>query len=127
MFRKKNKYHAKPTNGFPSKLESAVYDILFLREKMGEISNIKRQQTVVLQHGGKAKRIAIKIDFTFVKKATGVLWAAEAKGISTGEWRLKLKLWREVMPMPLELWKGDYRRPKLVEIIEAAPDEDKND
>lgn len=116
---KRNKYKAVKTgDGFPSKLEAAVYQKLKDREFLGEIKDIKRQQSIVLQEGDKLKRIAIKIDFTFVNRLTGKTWAVEAKGVSTGEWRLKLKLWRDKMPMPLELWKGHWQNPKLVEVIE---------
>lgn len=114
MFRA-NKYNAKPCRGFPSKLEAAVYDILILREKSGEISDIKRQQTVVLQEGSRDVRIAWKVDFSFVKKTELVY--AEAKGIETMDYRLKLKLWRKNPPATLEIYKGDYRRVKLIETI----------
>lgn len=116
---KRNKYKAARTNGLSSKLESAVYDLLKLREKAGEIKDIKLQQTVVLQEGGKDVRIAWKVDFSFINKATEGLEYAEAKGIETGDYRIKLKLWKKNPPAPLEIWKGDYRRPKLVEKIKC--------
>lgn len=116
---KRNKYMAVRTNGLSSKLEAAVYNILLLRQKAGEIKDIKLQQTVVLQEGGREVRIAWKVDFSFVNKSTGGLEYVEAKGIETSDYKLKLKLWKKNPPAPLEIWKGDYRRPKLVEKIEC--------
>lgn len=120
MFRRRsrfNKYNAKRTaNGFPSKLEESVYNMLKLREAAGEISDIKRQQVVVLQEGDKDTKINWKVDFSFLKN--GVRCYAEAKGVETGEYVLKLKLWRKLKPAPLEIWKGSYQRPYLAERIE---------
>ncbi len=129
MFITKNNYKAKPTNGFPSKLENAVHDILLLRQRAGEIRDIKRQQAVILQDGPKEQRISWKVDFSFeelsmsdiglgVYEKTWRTVYCEAKGIATADFLLKLKLWRKKRPYPLEIWKGDYRRPKLVERIE---------
>lgn len=118
-----NKYKAKPTNGFPSKLEAAVHDVLLLREKCGEISDIKRQQQVVLQEGARDVRISWRLDFSFVEKATGQIAYAEAKGIENADYKLKLKLWRANPPARLYIYKGDYKRPKLVEVIEPKQKE----
>lgn len=94
-----------------------MYGILQLRERAGEISDIKRQQTVVLQDGPREVRITWKVDFSFIEK--GELVYAEAKGVETADYKLKLKLWRKLKPAPLEIYKGHYRRPVLVERIEA--------
>lgn len=122
MIFSRNKYKAKPTNGFPSKLESAVHDILLIRQKLGEIKDIKRQQSVVLQDGPKEVRINWKVDFSFEERIGNTtsfkLVYAEAKGIETMDFKIKLKLWRKKIPAPLEIYKGDYRRPKMVERIE---------
>ena len=122
FYKNRNKYGAKRTNGFPSKLESAVYDILCLRERAKEICDIKRQQAVVLQDGAKDVRISWKIDFAFTNKKTGKLIYCEAKGIRTNDFILKLKLFRKNPPADLEIWQGDYRRPKLIEIIRGNYD-----
>lgn len=115
-FKKKDhKYGAKATNGFPSKLESALNDLLVLREKAGEISELKRQQTVVLQDGPSDVRIAWKVDFSFIEN--GELCYAEAKGIETGEYILKLKMWRYQRPHKLYIFKGSHLRLNLVETI----------
>lgn len=123
-FRKKagSKYNAKPTNGFPSKLEAAVHMLLTIREKAGEISDIRRQQSVVLQEGPPTVRIAWKVDFSFIETKTGERVYAEAKGVETADYKLKLKLWRANPPATLEIYKGSYRRPTLALRIERKPD-----
>lgn len=116
MFRK-NKYRAVRTaDGFPSKLERAVYFKLKDREILGEIKDIQRQSVVVLIEGDKKTRINWKVDFKFERN--GQACYAEAKGIETGDYRLKLRLWRKMKPARLEIWKGNWRYPKLTEIIE---------
>jgi len=117
FFKRRSKYGAKRTNGFPSKLENAVHEMLLMRQLAGEIKDIKQQQTVVLQPGGKDVRIAWKVDFSFTKVATGETVFAEAKGFPTNDYLLKLKLWRAKPQFDLEIWTGDYRRPTLKEII----------
>lgn len=112
----RNKFGAKRVDGFPSKLEAAVYQLLKLRERAGEISDIKRQQTVVLQEGSRDVRITWRVDFSFIER--NELVYAEAKGIENADYKLKLKLWRANPPAPLEIWKGHHMRPKLVERIE---------
>lgn len=119
-FGRRNKFSAQRTNGFSSKLESAVHDILLSRQKSGEISEIKCQQTVVLQEGARDVRIAWKVDFSFVENTTKQLVYAEAKGIETMDYKIKLKLWRKNPPAPLEIYKGHYSSPKLVERIEVT-------
>lgn len=114
----RNKYGAKRADGFPSKLEAAVYGILLTRERLGEIKSIKRQQTVVLQDGGRETKITWRVDFSFSDCATDACCYAEAKGFETADYKIKLKLWRANPPARLEIYKGDYRRPKLVEVIE---------
>lgn len=125
-----NKYRAtKTADGFGSKLEAAVYTKLLDREKLGLIRDIKRQQTVVLIPGGRGERVTWRVDFSFeerhlLESEGEANWAwklayAEAKGFETRDYVIKLKLWRYMPPAPLEIWKGNYRSPKLVERIEA--------
>ncbi len=115
---KKGKYKAERTGEFDSKFEASVYEQLRYRELAGEITDIKRQVPIVLQDGPPKERIQVKIDFTYVATATGQLRAAEAKGFATERWVIILKLWRRILPMPLEIWKGDHRKPRIVEVIE---------
>lgn len=109
-----NKYGALRTDdGFPSKLEKAVYEILCLRERAGEIRDIKRQATVHL-YG----RLKWKVDFSFTVVETGETVWAEAKGKWTEDARIKLNLWRDGLgPGKLELWEGKYQRPILKDVV----------
>lgn len=118
QFTRKNKFGAKRVDGFPSQLERAVYYKLLDRQTLGLISDIKRQQTVVLQEGGKDVRIAWKLDFSFINNETKKTEYAEAKGFETNDYLLKLKLWRAKRPAPLEIWRGSHKYPKMVERIE---------
>lgn len=111
MFYRRQKFNAHRTNGMGSKLESAVHDLLKLRERSGAISDIKQQVSVDLGFG-----IKWKVDFSFVDNGQTVY--AEAKGVETERYRMCLKLWRGGQgPGPLEIWKGDYKRPRLVELV----------
>jgi len=114
--KKPNKYGAKATGGFGSQLEAAVGGFLELREKNGEITDLKRQQTVVLQDGPQNQRITWRIDFSFIEN--GVLTFAEAKGFETEDYKLKLKLYRGKRPHPLEIYKGIASNFQMVERIE---------
>jgi len=109
------KYGSQKHEGFPSKLEWSVHQKLLERQSLGEISEVKRQQTIILQSGNRETRITWRLDFSFVKD--GILWCAEAKGFPTDVYKLKLKLWRKIKPHPLEIWKGNWRNPKLSEVI----------
>lgn len=115
-----SKYKAKPADGFASKLEKAVYVMLRDRETLKMISDLKRQQTVVLlDNSDKSKRITWKIDFSYINKETCLVEYLEAKGFKTNDYLLKLKLYRANPPAPLEIWGGSWRRPKFIERIEA--------
>ena len=110
---KKNKFGAIRSNGYGSKLENAVYQILLLREKSGEIKDIRKQHLVDLGY-----RIFWKVDFSFLEISTDERVWAEAKGIETERYRICLKLWRYGNgPGKLEIWKGSYQRPTLDEIV----------
>lgn len=118
---KRHKYKAKPTNGFPSKLESAVYDYLVRRESLGEIAEIKRQCAVVLKNCDVCgTRVSWKVDFSFIETASGEIVYAEAKGVETADYKRKLKLWKKNPPARLEIYKGSGTRIRLVEKVEVA-------
>ena len=121
MFKRRskfNKYNAKRIDGFPSMLERSVFMILLARERDGELTNIKRQQRVVLQDGDKDVLIAWKVDFSAEVVATKETIYIESKGIETNDYVLKLKLWRKNPPATLEIWKGSHAKPYLHERIE---------
>lgn len=106
-------YNTRTGSGFSSKLEESVYQILTLREKAGEIRSITQQVTVELICG-----IRWKVDFAFIDVKTKKSVWAEAKGCETDRYRLCLKLWAGGFgPGPLEIWKGRWEKPMLVEIV----------
>lgn len=109
---------ARKTNGFSSALENAVHEILLLRQAAGEIKEIKQQQAVVLQEGPRSVNIRWKIDFSFIDCKTDKLCYAEAKGFEEQVYKMKLKLYRKNPKGRLEIYKGTWRKPKLVEVIE---------
>jgi hypothetical protein len=115
--RKVNKFGAKRTaDGFPSKLEAAVYQMLLLREKAGEITNIRRQHLVRFPCGP-----GWKVDFSFTDCATGETVYCEAKGQELETYRLKKGMFAGCPILEsagrLEIWKGTYHRPRLTEKI----------
>jgi hypothetical protein len=117
--RSRNKFGARRTaDGFPSKLEAAVYKNLLDRERLGEISNIRRQVVVRLLDGPKDLIVNWKIDFSFEEKGQTVY--AEAKGIETSDFKIKLKLFRKLRIAPIEIWKGTWRYPKMVKRYETT-------
>ncbi len=96
---------------FASKLEAAGYQMLKLRMKAGEIDSIQVQDHVELCAG-----IKYVADFKCTTPSGECFWV-EMKGFETPVWKLKLKLWEEFGPGKLEIWRGDYRRPFLDEIV----------
>lgn len=108
----RNKFKAQRTNGFASKLESAVFDMLKLRQLQGQISNIKCQQSVRLT----LANISYKADFSYENLSGNTVWV-EAKGFPTDTWKLKKRLWKHYGPGTLEIYTGSYSNPKLTETI----------
>ena len=125
MFPKTNKFGAKKTlckwaaHPHPSRLEASVCDLLALRQKAGDIRELKWQHTVHLAFG-----IKWKVDWSFEQEVRDgthdgyfTFWQqrfAEAKGVEDRGFKLKLRMWKEGCgPGPLELWRGSYQRPYL--------------
>ena len=73
---------------FASKAEARLFDYLKLREKAGEISDLKTQPQVYLTKA----RILFKPDFSFTENGKTVY--AEMKGFETAIWRIKRRLWK---------------------------------
>ena len=116
---KKNKYGAVRTEldgvGVPSKLEAAVMGKYKLRQLAGEIRNLKHYETVELTDA----KIKYKADGSYIDCATGEMNYIEAKGAEGERWRIIKKLWPYYGPGPLDIWKGSYRDPELVETIKG--------
>lgn len=100
---------------FDSKLEKAVYDILWLRERAGEIKIICQQSSVYMTKA----RIQYIADFKCLDVSKDEEFWVEAKGFPTRDWRLKRRLWLSGYgPGRLEIWMGSYNKPFLKETIE---------
>jgi predicted nuclease of restriction endonuclease-like RecB superfamily len=106
---------------FASKLEAAVFQVLKLMEKAGEVKDIKAQDTVYLSKA----RIIYKPDFKIETTAGETAWV-EAKGFETPEWRIKLRLWKAYGPGPLWIFRGSHANPKLDEVVKGGGDGDSN-
>ena len=129
MWKRKPRFKSRELRGKPplkygnsmyggSKLEEVIYALLKAREEKGEISDIKRQQSVELQGGSRETRISWRADFSFTRNDTGELWYCEAKGYQDEPvWKLKLKMIR-YQKIKTEIWAGTYTRPFLQEVIE---------
>ena len=89
-----------------SKLESAVCQMLQLREKAGEIDIVQTQSNVYLTD---AKILYIP-DFECEDKKTEQIFFVEAKGMETPVYRIKRRLWKFYGPGPLIVYKGSHDR-----------------
>lgn len=97
---------------FHSKLEAAVYDLLQLRQKAGEIQEIHCQDHIYLSDA----RIGCIPDFKCQRPDGSTFWV-EAKGFPNDRWPIIKKLWKHYGPGTLEIWRGTYAKPKIDEII----------
>lgn len=128
--KKAHKFNLDPDAPRTSKLERAVYQILLLREKAGEISDIRQQESVLLGYEEivnartlkrRTRAIRWKVDFSFFDRYKLTRVYCEAKGVETSLYRKQLRLWREgAGPGELEIWKGNYRRPTLTEVVKVV-------
>jgi len=97
-----------------SQLERAVCDLVWIREQAGEIEHLKHEHRIALT----LSKIAYIADFMVrCTSETKQEMFIEAKGFESARWPIIRKLWRFYGPGPLEIWKGDYRRPRLDETI----------
>lgn len=114
-FPARNKYSNRVVShagySFASKAESALFDIYYLQQKQGLISELKCQDVVYLTDA----RIMYKPDFTFIRD--GIQWWGECKGFETDVWRIKRRLWKCYGPGKLEVWKGSWKRLSFFETL----------
>lgn len=96
-----------------SLLEKAVCNLIALEEKAGKIVHEAHEDSVYLTEA----RYRCIPDFRCRDVATGQVFWREAKGFANQRWPTTKKLWKFYGPGPLEVWKGDYRRPVLAETI----------
>ncbi len=117
MFRRRNKLGNIKTEydgySFASKLEAAIYQILKIRERAGELKVLQTQDHVYLSDA----RIGYIPDFKCLDLVTKEEFWVEAKGFENDVWPIKKKLYKFYGPGKLEVWKGTYLKPFLHEII----------
>lgn len=96
-----------------SKLESAVCQIIQLREKAGELKLLQVEDHIYLT----LARIGYIPDFKCQYVATGEIFWVEAKGFPNDRWPMKKKLWKFYGPGILEIWMGSHTKPYLAETV----------
>jgi hypothetical protein len=100
-----------------SKLERAVCDMIWFREKVGELQCLAHEETHYLSKA----RYRYVADFKVQNVETKEVYWIEAKGASDGRWPTTKKMWKAYGPGRLEIYMGDYRKPLLAKVI--VPDE----
>lgn len=112
----KPKYGNKKTiidgKAFSSGCEADVYSMLLLREKAGEITDIKCQDTFHFTHKNRWR-----IDFSYIFIETGEKFRVEAKGFETEVYVFKKNLYRYQGDCTLEIWKKRGQNVYLDEVI----------
>lgn len=98
---------------FPSKLEAGVYLYYKRMQQYGAANIVKRQPKLELSEA----KIVFKPDFEIFDPKLGGKCYAEAKGVETDSYRIKLKLYRHYGEYPLLIFKGTMDSPKLVEVV----------
>lgn len=101
---------------YHSALEASVSNWLLAQEKAGEIQILKRQQHIHF-FSLDVKLCEYWPDFTVKNLSSGEIYWIEAKGKENTDWLIKLNLWRAGGPGRLDLIKGDWKAPRLVESI----------
>ena len=98
---------------FASKGEAALFDELKLREKAGELKDIKCQTHVYLT----LARINYIADFSAIDvKENCPVWF-EFKGFETDVWKIKKRLWKYYGPGALFIYGGNYTKIRFIEAV----------
>lgn len=96
-----------------SRLESAVCGIIQRRESDGHLKLLQVEDHVKLSDWYNCIP-----DFKCLDIKTGEIFWIEAKGDDrAGRWPDTRKGWKHVGPGKMEVWKGNWRRPFLDEVI----------
>ena len=114
-FNRGNKYGAKRTMGYDSKVEADRGAQLDLLQRAGEITDLQRQQCVQLSEA----QVHWRLDFCYVEDGATIY--EEVKGIETEAYRLKRALWRVYGPATLRVMKrGNGGRIVMTEEIKPT-------
>lgn len=99
---------------FDSQLEKALFDLLSLKQRAGEIRDLAHHPgTVYLSEA----RVQYRPDFRFTNCENEEVEYAESKGFETSDWRIKRRLWQSYGPGKLYIYKGSAGRLKLAETL----------
>ena len=107
-----------------SKLESALCEMLRLRELAGEIRELTAEVRVLIcgpegHECDHKRKIESIVDFRAIDVKTGEYIFFEAKGFLAPTWPIKRRLWMHNRSERLEIYKGRHPYPKLDEVINA--------
>lgn len=104
--KRRHKYNAKPiiVDGirFASKAEGRYYSALKLREKAGEVANVRMQEPFILSVNGKLIT-TYRADFVFHDLKENRERVVDVKGVQTDVFRIKKKLMRAIHGIEIEL------------------------
>lgn len=119
--RNRNKFNAtrvkKDGLSFASKGEASLHDTLLLREKAGQIKDIRHQHQITFI----GTMVNWRVDYSFWHNELNEIVYAEYKGMETPDFVVKKNLWRTHGVGLLELWYGPHQRVFLKETIRPAP------
>lgn len=106
-----------------SRLERSVCDLIWLREKSGELIHCQHEDHIIIcgppNHSCPKKREYVA-DFKVMDSKTGSPFWIEAKGFANDRWPTTKTLWRHYGPGQLEIWGGSWKNPILLETIPAG-------
>lgn len=113
-FGQRDKFNIKRVDGpdgsqYRSGLEREYHQELRIREKVGEIGDIRREPQVYFEING-VRICGYKPDFTYFDFKLGIQIWDECKGAATDRiegWHLRQNLWRALGPGPLRVILGD--------------------
>jgi hypothetical protein len=103
-----------------SKLERAVCDLIYFRQKVGELVCLAHEDSIYLSKA----RYRYVADFKIQGKDGEIYWI-EAKGASDHRWPTTKKMWKAYGPGRLFIYMGDYRRPIVSKVI--VPDSESSE
>lgn len=103
-----------------SKLERSVCDLIYLRERAGELRHEQHEDHIIIcgpaDHECPKKKEYVADFRCFNLKTNQTFWI-EGKGFANDRWPITKTLWKHYGPGLLEIWVGDWRRPILLETL----------
>lgn len=116
QIRRPNKFGAKRVEldgrNFASTFESQLYAQCKLEERAGLIRDIRTQVKIWL-----TPTVKHNVDFVVFDIARGINIAREAKGADTERWLVLKQLYKDLAPIPLQVYKKQGSRIVMIEEI----------